>query len=66
MQFQITQIKFDLDDVDLISNPNLQEQLQEEYVGQIWESEDEEDLVEEITCASGWYIETIDYLHVLK
>lgn len=65
MQFQITQIKFDLDDEDVIANPNLQEQLQEETVGQIWEADDEDDLVEEITCATGWCIESLDYRHIL-
>jgi hypothetical protein len=66
MKFQVTKINFDLDDEDLITNPNLQEQLQEEYVGQIWDADDEDDLVEEITCATGWCIKSIDYRHVLS
>jgi hypothetical protein len=32
----------------------------------IWEADDEDDLVEEITCATGWCIKSIDYIHVLK
>ena len=66
MQFQITKIHFDLDSDDLIQQPNLQESLQEEYVGQIWEADDEDDLVEELTCATGWCIKSIDYRHVLN
>ena len=66
MQFQITAIEFDLDYQDLISQPNLQESLQEQYVGDIWEADDEDDLVEEITASSGWCIKSIDYRHVLS
>jgi len=66
MQFQITKIHFDLDSNDLIQQPNLQESLQEEYVGQIWEADDEDDLVEELTCATGWCIKSIDYRHILN
>jgi hypothetical protein len=40
--------------------------LNAEYIGQIWEADDEDDLVEEITCASGWCIKSIDYRHVLN
>ena len=32
----------------------------------IWEAVDEEDLIEEITSATGWCIKSIDYRHVLK
>ena len=31
-----------------------------------WEADDEEDLVEEITCATGWCIKSIDYRHILS
>lgn len=69
MQFLITKIVFDLDPgddsipqehVDLV-----QQELQEEYIGQIITADDEDDLVEEVTCMSGWCIESIDYVHVL-
>ena len=58
MLFQVTSIEFDFDlgcDVDL-----------DDYIGTIWEAVDEEDLIEEITCASGWCIKSIDYLHILN
>ena len=66
MQFQITKIDFDLDSDDLIEQSNLQESLQEEYVGQIWEAYDEDDLVEELTCATGWCIKSIEYRHIFN
>jgi hypothetical protein len=70
MMYQITSINFDLcidDDsipqehVDLV-----QQELQEEYIGTQWVVDDEDDLVEEITCQSGWCINSIDYVHVLN
>ena len=61
MQFQITDIEFDFDDID----EKEQDEIYEEVYGQIWEASDDEDLVEEITCAYGWCIKSIDYRHVL-
>jgi hypothetical protein len=65
MQFQILYIEFDTDDDDEMTAYD-KDLLNAEYIGQIWEADDEDDLVEEITCASGWYIKSIDYRHVLK
>ena len=76
-QVQITEIEFDLDTLDSIQQPNMKESLQEEYVGQIYdldmccydEVNDEsvcDCLVQEITCATGWCIKSIDYRHILS
>ena len=69
MQFQVTNIEFDFDD----ATPGFEQEAFEEEqelvqqtIGQIWEADDEDDLVEEITCATGWCIKSIDYRHVLK
>jgi len=40
--------------------------LAEEYVGTVWEAEDGDDLVDEVSTASGWCILSIDYRHVLS
>ena len=37
----------------------------EEHLG-VWEADDEDDLIEEITAASGWCIKSIDYDIQLK
>jgi hypothetical protein len=70
MMYQITSINFDLSiDDDSIPQEHVdlvQQELQEEYIGTQWEADDEDDLIEEITCASGWCINSIDYVHVLK
>ena len=70
MQFQVTDIEFDcsLDDEDWTEQDQLEteEFLPSRYIGQIWEADDEDDLIEEISCASGWCIKSIDYRHILK
>lgn len=67
MQFQVTEIEFDFDsDDEYVWNSNEQQKLIDETIGQIWEADDEEDLVEEITCATGWCIKSIDYRIILK
>ena len=58
MQFQVTDIEFDFDlgcDVDL-----------DDYIGTFWEADDGDDLIEEITSATGWCIKSIDYRIILK
>ena len=63
MQFQVTQINFDFDDDMTVDD---KQEVFDEVVGNIWEAIDEEDLVDEITTATGWCINSIDYRHVLK
>lgn len=68
MQFQVTYIDFDFssdDDSWGDVDPDYQKEITEEAIGQIWEAEDGDDLVEEITAAYGWCIKSIDYRHVL-
>jgi len=70
MKFQITEITFDLstddDSIPEHVHEQVQSELWNEYVGTTWDADDEDDLVEEITCASGWCIKSIDYVHVLS
>ena len=68
MKFLVTDIKFDFntdmpdyysvneDDQDLIVRDNLG----------VWEAEDEDDLVEEISANAGWCILSLDYEIQLK
>ena len=65
MLYQITDIEFDFDDEDELDD-DYKSDLFEETIGQIWEAIDEDDLVEEITAATGWCIKSLDYRHVLK
>ena len=67
MQFLITHVDFDIDDsiYDPDVNVITSEELALNYVGEIWEANDEDDLIEEITNDSGYCILSIDYSHVL-
>ena len=71
MQFQVTEIQFDFTGcLETWGSYELPEEEQkevyDEVLGSFWEAEDGDDLVEEITAATGWLIESIDYRHVLN
>ena len=66
MKYNVTEIFFDVDD------SNYEDITLEEYneivqnsLG-VWEADNEDDLIEEITTASGWCIKSIDYEIQLK
>ena len=77
MQFYVKDIEFDFDDdyADTVCNSDLdtffiasnsvRREVVEENLG-VWEADSEEDLIEEITAASGWCVKSIDYEHQLK
>ena len=71
MNYLVKSVEFDLqDDYDMskddrINFDELQVELEDQTVG-VWEAEDEDDLIEEITTASGWCIKSIDYEVQLK
>ena len=68
MKFNVTEVEFDFND-------SLSEEYQLTFDEEIsvrdlalgvWEAEDEDDLIEEITTASGWCIKNINYEVQLK
>ena len=68
MKFNVTEIEFDLND-------SLSEEYQLSFDDEIelrdlalgvWEADDEDDLIEEVTTTSGWCIISIDYEIQLK
>ena len=70
MKFNVTEIEFDFDEYN---DENSEWQLSQEERDAItlknlgvWEADDEDDLIEEITTASGWCIKSIDYEVQLK
>ena len=71
MKYLVKSCEFDLQDDydtskdDRINFDELQVELEDQTVG-VWEAEDEDDLLEEITACSGWCIENIDYEVQLK
>ena len=64
MQFQVTDIEFDF--TDAFDVENYDQDVIDEVKATIWEADDDEDLVEEITCVTGYCVKSIDYCHVLK
>ena len=73
MQFQITSIQFDFTDdigdgdtMDDFLTDEYKQDLYEDYIGTFWEADDEDDLIEELTTAAGFCIQSIDYRIVLS
>ena len=66
MQFQVTNIEFDFEDSFGTISSQLQKEIVNETLEQIWEACDEDDLIEEITSATGWCIKFIDYRQILE
>jgi hypothetical protein len=70
MKFNVTNIEFDFDEFG-DGNPEWQLSQDDQYqttydsLG-VWDADDEDDLIEEITTASGWCIKSIDYKIQLK
>ena len=76
---QITDISFDcsLEDDDWTEKDQLEteENLPKAYIGQVYELEVDDDaddyevteeLLDEVSCASGWCINSIDFRYVLR
>tara|TARA_R100000322_G_scaffold160624_1_gene122214 strand:+ start:278 stop:493 length:216 start_codon:yes stop_codon:yes gene_type:complete len=68
MKFNVTEVEFDFND-------SLSEEYQLTFDEEIavrdlalgvWEADDEDDLIEEVTTAAGWCIKSIDYEIQLK
>ena len=68
MKFNVTEIEFDFDD-DYAEESKLtfdeEIEIRDLALG-VWDADDEDDLIEEITAASGWCIKIIDYEIQLK
>ena len=66
MQFRVTKINFDFEDDNFELSPKEQQEVIEETLATTWEATDGDDLVEEITSATGWCVNSIDYCYVLN
>ena len=68
MKFKVREVEFEFDD-DYAEESKLtfdeEIELRDLALG-VWEADDEDDLIEEITSASGWCIKSIDYDIQLK
>ena len=68
MKFNVTEIEFDFDD-DYAEESKLtfdeEIEIRDLALG-VWDADDEDDLIEEVTTACGWCIRNIDYEIQLK
>ena len=68
MKYNVTEVEFDFDD-DYAEESKLtfdeEIEIRDLALG-VWEAEDEDDLIEEVTTACGWCIKSIDYNIQLK
>ena len=69
MKFLVTDIEFDFDDGNDGESYSLtydeQIEIRDQNLG-VWEADDEDALIEEVTDNAGWCIESIDYDIQLK
>ena len=68
MKFNVKEVEFDFDD-DYAEESKLtfdeEIEIRDLALG-VWEADDEDDLIEEVTTACGWCIKSIDYDIQLK
>ena len=68
MKYNVTEVEFDFDD-DYAEESKLtfdeEIEIRDLALG-VWDAEDEDDLIEEVTTACGWCIKNIDYEIQLK
>tara|TARA_R100000005_G_scaffold83557_1_gene51389 strand:+ start:252 stop:452 length:201 start_codon:yes stop_codon:yes gene_type:complete len=66
MNYRITQINIDFEDDNFELSPTEQQDVIEDVMSTTWEASDGDDLVEEITAATGFCVNSIDYCYVLQ
>ena len=66
MQFRVTDIDLAFDDAIGVVSIEGQKEIVDEVMATTWEAVDADDLVEEITAATGWCVNSIDYCYVLQ
>ena len=65
MKFKVIDVEFDFTDSQGELDKWEQDQIIKNNIG-VWEADDEDDLIEEITSSTGWCIKSIDYDIQLK
>ena len=70
MKFNVTEVEFDFDDWydrNWESKLTFDEEIEiRDLALGVWEADDEDDLIEDITASTGWCIKSIDYDIQLK
>ena len=63
MMYNVTYVEFDFDYEQTYEDERIE--ITNDYLG-VWQADNEDDLIEEITAAAGWCIKSIDYDIQLK
>ncbi len=70
MKYNVTEVEFDFDDWHERNWDNkltFDEEIEvRDLALGVWEADDEDDLIEEVTAAAGWCVKSIDYEIQLK
>ena len=66
MHYRVTEINIDFEDDNFELSPSEQQDVIDDVMSTTWEASDGDDLVEEITSATGFCVNSIDYCYVLK
>ena len=65
MKYLVNAIEFDFSDSQGELDEWEQEQIVKNNIG-VWDADDEDDLIDEITTGTGWCIKSIDFVLQLK
>ena len=65
MKYLVNAIEFDFSDSQGELDEWEQEQIVKNNIG-VWDADDEDDLIDEITTGTGWCIKSIDFMLQLK
>ena len=65
MKYLVNAIEFDFSDSQGELDEWEQDQIVKNNIG-VWEADDEDDLIDEITTGTGWCIKSIDFMLQLK
>ena len=65
MKYLVNAIEFDFSDSIGVLDTWEQEQIVKNNIG-VWEADDDDDLIDEITTGTGWCIKSIDFMLQLK
>ena len=65
MKYLVNALEFDFSDSQGELDEWEQDQIVKNNIG-VWEADDEDDLIDEITTGTGWCIKSIDYVLQLK
>ena len=61
MKYLVRDVEFDFSDSIGVLDTWEQEQIVKNNIG-VWEADDEDDLIDEITTGTGWCIKSIDFM----